>query len=250
MDSIYSKEYIIDTFTSNSYKRLGLLGLTGILQDIATFHAKDAGFGHEEMLNKGVFWALIRKSIKMNHWPELFTKIEVKTWSRLPESFYAYRDFEIYQDGQLIGSATTTWVTLELQKRRPCEIPLKDIPISPRKEGVLNYSAKKVDFSDNLTWITDFTTRNSDLDLNGHVNNTKYGQWILDAIDFRHHENKLISEYHINFLSEVKLGDKIDVFRDELNSDSSSKVTFLGRVPEHRKPSMVVNLEYQVKSFI
>lgn len=247
METIYSKDYIVDTFTSNSHKRLGLLGLVGIFQDIATFHALDAGFGHEEMLSKGVFWALIRKSIKMQSWPELFSKITVKTWSRMPDLFYAYRDFEVYHNGELIGSATTTWVTLELERRRPCEIPLKDLPISPRVDGVLDYLAEKVEFSDNLTSRAEFTTRNSDLDLNGHVNNTKYTQWILDSIDYKHHDAVLISEYHINFLSEVKLGDTVEVFRDEGNSDSTESVTFVGRVAERRKPSMVVGLKYKRK---
>ncbi len=247
MEAIYSKDYIVDTFTSNSHKRLGLLGLVGILQDIASFHSKDAGFGTEEMLSKGVFWALIRKSIKMQKWPALFSLITVKTWSRMPDSFYAYRDFEIYHEGELIGSATTTWVTLNVKSRRPCELPLEDLTITPRTQGCLDYFASKVKFSEQLSQVTEFTTRNSDLDLNGHVNNTKYTQWILDSVDYKHHDSKLISEYHINFLSEVKLGDKIEVYRDSENSDALSKVSFVGKVPDHKKPSMVVALHYRVK---
>ena len=248
MDAVYSKDYTIDTFTSNSHKRLGLLGLVGILQDIATFHAADAGFGHEDMLDRGVFWVLIRKSIKMKRWPDLFSTITVKTWSRLPDSFYAYRDFEIYSEGELIGSATTTWVTLEIEKRRPIEIPLKDLPITPRIESCLDYTAQKVDFSDDLRLVNEFNTRNSDLDLNGHVNNTKYTQWILDSIDYSLHTSEQVSEYHINFLSEIKLGDKVNVFRDDSNSDSSSTVTFLGKVPENKKPSMIVNCKYSSRN--
>ena len=244
MDAIYSKDYTIDTFTSNPNKRLGLLGLVGILQDIATFHALDAGFGHEDMMARGVFWVLIRKSIKMKKWPDLFSTITVKTWSRLPDSFYAYRDFEVYSEGELIGSATTTWVTLEIEKRKPIEIPLKDLPITPRVESCLDYTAQRIDFSDDLHLVNEFNTRNSDLDLNGHVNNTKYTQWILDSIDYSLHASEQISEYHINFLSEIKLGDKVHVFRDDSNSDSSSVVTFLGKVPEGKKPSMIVCCKY------
>ena len=248
MEAVYSKDYIIDTFTSNSHKRLGLYGLVGIMQDIAIFHALDAGFGHEDMLKRGVFWALIRKSIKMHEWPALFTKITVKTWSRMPDSFYAYRDFEIYCEDELIGTATTTWVTLDIKKRRPTELPLKDLPITPRVEGVLDYFASKVTFTDQLEHVTSYQTRNSDLDLNGHVNNTKYTQWILDSIDYGLHDEKIISEYHINFLNEVKLGDKVDVLRDTQETDGLSKVTFVGKVPHQRKPSMVVNCLYYSKN--
>ncbi len=247
MQAIYTKEYSIDTFTSNSHKRLGLLGLVGILQDIATFHARDAGFGHDEMMERGVFWVLIRKSIKMSRWPSIFSKIKVKTWSRVPNSFYAFRDFEIYCDDELIGTASTTWVTLEIKKRRPTEIPLEQLPITPRVEGILDYEAKKVPFSEHLSLVSTFQTRNSDLDLNGHVNNTKYTQWILDSIDYSLHNEKIISEYHINFLNEVKLGDSVEVYKDTQTSSSDSSVTFIGKVPGQVKPSMIVNCLYTSK---
>ncbi|MBC99224.1 MAG: acyl-[acyl-carrier-protein] thioesterase [Halobacteriovoraceae bacterium] len=247
MKGIYSKDYVIDTFTSNSHKRLGLLGLVGILQDIATFHAKDAGFGHEEMLEKSVFWVLIRKSIKMKKWPALFSTITVKTWSRLPDSYYAYRDFEIYSQDELIGTATTTWVTLNAQTRRPTEIPLKNLPLDIRSDKALDYEASKVEVSieeKDLEKVCRFHTRNSDLDLNGHVNNTKYSQWVLDSIDFQYHSTHVVTEYHINFLSEVKLGDEIEVYKDLSHSDEHSRVSYLGRVPGARKPSMLVQCLY------
>ena len=57
-----------------------------------------------------------------------------------------------------------------------------------------------------------FEVRNSDIDLNHHVNNVKYAQWILDAlpIEILRTGANLVG-YEVNFLAEAKIGDQIKI---------------------------------------
>jgi acyl-ACP thioesterase len=57
--------------------------------------------------------------------------------------------------------------------------PFKDIC---RTEGFLEHHPEKILWNSEADEIAQFRVRNSDIDLNQHVNNTKYAQWILDAL--------------------------------------------------------------------
>ena len=58
-----------------------------------------------------------------------------------------------------------------------------------------------------------YRVRVSDLDINQHVNNTKYAQWILDSIPYELHKVLLLKAYSVNFLAETHLGDEVRVER-------------------------------------
>ncbi len=244
-EPIFTKNYEVNTFTSNSAKRLGLLGLVGVLQDIAAIHAEKMGFGYDQMLERGSFWVLARQSIRITDWPELFSPLEVQTWSREPKGFNAYREFEVHSSNGKIADCTTTWVALDVVKRRPMEIPRDNLPFSPRLEGLLDYEAKKLMATreaSELELRKSFETRNSDLDLNGHVNNTKFSQWVIDSIPFERHTEFKVTGYHINFLSEVKLNDEVSVFKDSTNSTESNHI-FVGLLKNKEKPAFIVEIE-------
>jgi len=56
-----------------------------------------------------------------------------------------------------------------------------------------------------------FSVKYSDLDLNKHVNNMKYLQWVLDTYPIDHSTNKNIKSLEINYLSESFPGDNIRI---------------------------------------
>jgi len=247
-EAVFTKEYEVNTFTTNPSKKLGLLGLVGVLQDIAAVHAEKMGFGYEDMLKRGSFWVLARQSIRIKKWPALFEPLTVQTWSREPRSFNAFREFEIHSNGIHVADCSTTWVALSVEKRRPLEIPHHNLPFTPRTEDLLDYEAKKVTVGKELDQYElrkAFETRNSDLDLNGHVNNTKFSQWVIDSIPFELHSKYTITGYHINFLSEVKLNDHVTVYKD-LGTSTDDRHLFIGKLEGQDKPAFIVEIEAKI----
>jgi acyl-ACP thioesterase len=62
--------------------------------------------------------------------------------------------------------------------------------------------------------VARFLVRNSDLDMNNHVNNTKYAQWILDSLPVDTLRSGVnLHGYEVNFLAEARLGDEIIIRR-------------------------------------
>lgn len=207
----WSRRYEIATFLSTPQKRLGLFGLLNLLQDIAWDHGFRLGLGHEEISKRGLLWVLTRQKTVMEKWPMTGEEIELRTWVRPFDGPFANRDFEIFQNGELIGQCTSSFLTIDRNTRRPGRMDFSQTKEYCRADACLPFSAPKIDLQNDLKFLAKFQARNSDLDVNDHVNNTRYAQWILDALPLDVLHKYKAREYMINFLAEMKPGDPVEV---------------------------------------
>ena len=220
---IYRNKYKVDTNNVNFNRKLGLFGTLGLLQDMAGEHANILGFGYKDMIAGGYFWVLTQQKLKMDRWPDWHDEVEVVTWALPVEGLKAYREFEIFVDGEKIGQCSTTWMTLDLKSRKPLHPDFINEKGLVRKDYTVGFNAGRVSLPDNLKQSGLFTVYNSDIDMNRHVNNTRYTKWILDSIPIEYHSSLILEEFEINFLSETFLGDNIIIENSEsipLNSES------------------------------
>ena len=226
----WTNEYEINSLLLNPHQRLGLFGLLNLLQDTAWNHAHYRGHGFEDTKEKGLIWALTRQKLHMNHWPKWRDQVRICTWVRPINSPFASRDFEIYQGDKKIGESTTSWLTLDLKTRKPKRVNPAEYDMIFKEDGCLTIKTEKIEIQKELLakpeFHSAFRVRNSDLDVNGHVNNTRYAQWVLDAIPFERHSHRVVEEYEVNFLAETHAEDEIEVQGEYLNG--SPKIQFQG----------------------
>ena len=217
--SIWTQSYDVNTILVTPQKKLGLYGLLNLLQDTAWIHATHLGHGYEDMIHEGTAWVLTRQKLCMNQWPAWRETVELRTWVRPIEGLLAVRDFEILLQGEVIGKCTTQWLILDLNTRKPAEKGLNLAEDEFRKDAPAFISASKIILQKELKELARFNVRNSDLDLNGHVNNTRYAQWILDSLPEQNLRDFILQEYEVNFIAETKSGDVIDIFGGALSED-------------------------------
>lgn len=217
--STWTQQYEVNTLLVTPQKRLGLYGLLNLLQDTAWIHATHLGHGYEKMIQDGQAWVLTRQKLKMDKWPQWTEIVELKTWVRPVTGIIAVRDFEIYLQGEKIGECSTQWLILDLVTRRPAEKALNMAEDEFRQDAPAVVEASKISLQKDLKEFAQFHVRNSDLDLNGHVNNTKYAQWILDSLPEANLRTYTLQEYEVNFIAETKSGDVILIFGGALAED-------------------------------
>lgn len=208
--SVWMQNYEINTFLVTPERKLGLVAVLNLLQDIAGVHANHLGFGFESVLEKKLLWVLTRQKLVMQKWPAWNEVVKIVTWCRPYEGVYAFRDFLIYHGDQQIGECTTSWITLDLDSRKPKKGDLNELLMS-EPPSVIPFKAPKVVPEKEFEVLMQFPVRNSDIDMNQHVNNTRYAQWILDSIPMEWHQQYELHQYEINFLAETKLGDLISL---------------------------------------
>ncbi len=244
MNPVFIKEYEVSTFLVNSHKRLGLVGLLNILQDAAGLHAQALGLGHEKMTRDQKFWVLTRQGLHMDRWPRWREEITIKTWPRPLEGMAAVRDFEVFVGQERLGHCVSTWMVLDAATRRPTRPNLENTTYPESHTLSLNIEPEKVVLPNSPQLIDQLRVRSSDLDMNKHVNNTKYAEWILNAIDYRLHTNHVIGEYQINFLAETHLGDEIEIEAEEHifqgRRKSDAKIVFRAKITPRELPSQFV----------
>lgn len=227
-DKVYTEKFKVNSLAVRPNHRLGLVGLLGMLQDVAQNHAEMHGFGYDQMLKSQTFWVLSRQKLVMDQWPRWRDVIEIKTWARPLDGSRAYRDFEIFLLDKKIGECSTTWVILDGRTRRP-KSPDFSLEGFARTDDKLGFEPGKVDALDGVEVLKEFEVRNSDLDMNLHVNNTKYAQWISDSIPFERHSDGIVREYEVNFLAETHLGDHVAVEHKTFESGDCFDLRFQGR---------------------
>ncbi|MNS72683.1 Acyl-ACP thioesterase [compost metagenome] len=195
--------------------RLGLYGTLNVIQETSWTHAETLGFGMKDMERQGNYWVLTRQTLQMAKWPSFGRKMSVETWLRPPESAYVIREFLLrdLSTGDEIGKCTTTWLALDRETKNI--LPVQDLrPWDEITENrVTGLTAGKISQAGEFEMLARFRVRNSDLDINQHVNNTKYSQWILDAIPYEMHKTHRLKEYSVNFLAETHLGEKVEIER-------------------------------------
>ncbi|KYG67755.1 hypothetical protein AZI87_00265 [Bdellovibrio bacteriovorus] len=210
--SLWTEKYHITSLLVNPLGRLGLYGALNLLQETAWMHAENLGFGMKDMDKEGMFWVLTRQCLRMKRWPHFGENIRVQTWLRPPEGAFVSREFAfINEQDEEIGLCTTSWLALDRQTKKI--LPSQNL----RDWNTLTHgratglTAEKIPVSGEYQKLAKYRVRNSDLDINQHVNNTKYAQWILDAIPYDLHKTLLLKSYSVNFLAETHLGDEVQV---------------------------------------
>jgi len=219
---IWASQYEVNSFLVSTQRRLGLYALLNILQDVAWKHATHLGHGYESVFEKKMTWVLTRQKVVMTAWPKWGEWVEIKTWLRPMQAPFVVREFEIFKDGKVIGAASASWLMIDIESRRPLKRGVTELETEFRTDYQLSFEAPKIEPDEHFEEIARYSVRNSDLDLNEHVNNTRYAQWILDSLPLEWHRKTALQEYDVNFIAETRAGDQI-VIRKSLHSDTSGE---------------------------
>jgi acyl-ACP thioesterase len=182
-------ESIRETFAVRSYEvdafnELAVPALWGYLQEAAGISADRLGFGVRRCLDAGFTWVLARQRLELSRAARLGEAVEIETWPNGTERLAAHREFLVRCGGQEIGRATSTWFLLDTRTRRPVDPGAALQDAFPRERGaaVVALPAGKVPALEAPAMERPFAVRFADIDLNWHVNNVSYVQWLLEAV--------------------------------------------------------------------
>jgi acyl-ACP thioesterase len=188
-------------------------GLAYCMQEAALNHAEARNFGYEVMIEQNIAWVLTRQMIKLFSIPRLSQKITIETWAHGTTKTMAIRDFNILnKEKEIMGIARTSWMVLDILKRRPKLLSkeiLDHIPTLPNRLSE-PLELDKVPLSDQQPEKElVFKVVYSDLDMNLHVNNINYLKWVLDEFDLEFRNEYRVSTIETNYLGEALYGDTL-----------------------------------------
>jgi acyl-ACP thioesterase len=202
-------------------------------QEAAIRHAEALGVGRTPMAEIGQGWILSRMSVLMERRPRQEELVTVSTWPRGWEKLFAIRDFDIRDaaDTPLVR-ARSCWLIVDIERRRPLrpQATMDKLPLNPGRDGLPGGGSGLDAWPPALAAAAEKAGSRraaySDIDFNGHMNNARYVEWIQDISDRDYLVGAKTMRLDINYLSEVKLGETIELWTVPLPTPSGGKAAF------------------------
>ena len=219
--AFWEETYRVRSFEVDFLNRLQLNVLFHWMQETATNQIEGQGVGVEVLRARNQAWVLSRLILEMDRYPDRGEEVRVKTWPRGIERLFAHRDFQLSKaEGEVLGRATSYWLLLDLTTRRPkrLEAVFKYMPTAPDRQAVKRKPGKLPGLK-NSEKVFEVLAAYSHMDINNHVNNARYLEWVLDAFPAALHEHYQPSRLQINFQAETKIGDRISLFREKISEN-------------------------------
>ncbi len=182
-------------------------------QEIAEMHAMSHGFGSDWALAQGVAWVEVVGDFEFFRRPTWKEEIRMRTNTGKASALQARRFVEMTTaEGELLARADLVWVLIDINRRRP--VPFKRVQF----EGELHECPAITSPMPELPAIPEdapgqsinFIAQRRDVDFNGHINNSAYVTWTLDAIAGAQPGSEL-ARIHISFRKECFAGEEMEL---------------------------------------
>lgn len=211
MKNLWQKKYTLRAGDFDKYDRIMPSAVLNLFQDAAGQHAEELGLGFGAMLERNFLWVLVRVKYEIILAPVRYQDVLLKTWPLQPHRLNYKREYCMTdENGKILIKGTSEWVIIDSKERKLLSVP--DLyPLEDFKNDIM--------FDAKLSKIRDFecganayivNAGFSDLDVNNHVNNTKYANYVLDAVVPL--ENEIIKSFQIDYRKEVMRGTKLDIY--------------------------------------
>ena len=214
MKPIYVQNFEITDIAVDCDGRLKPSMILFFAQEIAGRHCTELSVDYDTLAQKRLFWAVTRHKVQITRLPMRGETIRLETWP-MPTTRVAYpRSMVAYDErGNELFRSISIWVLMDLDKRTM---------ILPGKSGIsvvgtlrgneLSSPAGLV--AKDLSNVRQRSVCFTDLDRNGHMNNTRYLDWIADLLPSAFHAGKMIKEFTVCYLTEAREGQTLTLSWD------------------------------------
>lgn len=219
MGAKYEKEYEINYYNVDSKGNVKLTAIADLLCDVGMHQSDQLGLGIEALTADNIAWVFYKYDIEVLRYPKLNEKIYVSTEAATMRKFYAYRNYNIVDStGNLIIKGRGIFLLIDIEKRRAIRVP-ETMNVLYKCEGD-SFDIDNLDKKFEEEISREFFVRYSDIDTNGHVNNTRYMEWALEVVPRDIFDACNMNRIKVNFIKEVQYGHKINSQAKVINENN------------------------------
>jgi len=209
MNTLGQYAFVVRSYECGPNGLATLATVCNYLQEAASLHAQSLGFSKSNFAAEGanISWVLARLHVKMDRYPRWNESVTVLTFPRGGRKIVAYRDFELYAGDERLGVATSEWMVIDLATRKLVSVPTRVYELAnterPHVMAEPAFAKLRWDCREACEART-FPVLRGNIDLNGHVNNVHYVEWLAETLPDTAWS---IDDIEIAFKSETLAGD-------------------------------------------
>lgn len=209
MEPIYEQLFPVTDLVVDRYGRLKLSALLYFAQEIAGQHSALLGADYDTLAQKRLFWAVTRHKVQIHRLPMRGETVRVQTWP-MPTTKVAYpRAMAVYDaDGTELLRSISLWVLMDLDSRAmvlPGKSGVQVAGIARGNELALPHALAPRNLGNSLQRMVTYSC----LDRNGHMNNTRYLDWVEDLLPSAFHRQHTPREFTVCYASEALEGQTV-----------------------------------------
>lgn len=216
---MWVEKHRVHSFEVDINKKLTLECLCRLFQEAAWNHAEYLKFGHSTLNKVNKIWVLSRLAIQIERMPLWGEYVELQTWPRAFNTLNAYRDFTIYDmDGCRVAGGSSAWLIIDAHSRRPQRVDkyLGEVKLI-EESSLVPADPPKLTKTEMNTEPLIIKTTYGDIDMNGHVNNTRYAAWALNSLSLNFHRSHCLKKITINYLLELGEGEEVGIYMQKVD---------------------------------
>ena len=215
MMKTYEEKLTLATRDCDMNGRWRVSAILETMQETAGTHSLLLGCGREELLKKNIVWVLSRCELHMDRYPRIGERITVSTFP-MPNRIFFFPRYYVFTDerGEMIGKAGTLWLLLDIRTRHmlpPGEVG-RLIPDNTDLAVPMNLPAT-VGQLQGEEFVTEYEPVYTDLDVNGHVNNARYADWLCNAMGIETMQKSEPESIILNYNREILPGQRVTLRR-------------------------------------
>ena len=225
-DAAFTLAARVRSYEAGRNRRISLGTTLRLLEYLATEASSALGFSPEWYVAQGSAWLVREMRVVLGDLPTIGDGLLLGTWLSEWRKVQAYREYAIWRPGSatLVARAQARWAYVDRVRGVPLRVPVEMVErFSPlgtplhRRPPLAPIAAASP--TSTGTYITHLTARESEADVNQHINNTVYADWLAEALyrtanarsAYQAGRQLLPREYHIEYLRPTLPGDRIRI---------------------------------------
>lgn len=216
MNGLYERALRLGSEHVDCFRRLRASTLFALFQSASMRHMEELGLGRDRTLDRGLLWVVARQYVVIDRMPIYDERVTLRSWPGKTLRVLFPRYYEILSgSGETLVRGSAVWTLMDESTRT---IVLSG-EFGDWIEGVT--TGRELPYLTRIAPIEtpnrfDFTVPYSYVDLNGHMNNTRYFDMLEDRLPAAK-SGKLLREVRAEYHAEARLGETVHIAWGEEN---------------------------------